>query len=239
MDWISWLGVFGFLISGFILLYGIRRARAHAVAIQESLDSSATKQETPQSSAASFEGGNSYIDALKTGDPEKIATARLPDLLTPETLFQGLRELQDQTDALDVFIDRIRQQFALYQYRKLTNSWIQYIEQMGISQDVFWRQVTDRFLVPLQQQGGASVLKADIAEQEFRGAQAHHAQDELGRPKPKPEKPKTRAERQAEITKQYKEEDKVYEDAELPPDSFQRRKLKSEYEDRTRRLFEA
>ncbi|HYN24646.1 MAG TPA: hypothetical protein VES69_06325, partial [Pyrinomonadaceae bacterium] len=125
-----------------------------------------------------------------------------------ELLFQGLNDLRGHTSALDMFIERMRQQFALHQNRQLTRSWVQYIEHMGISQDVFWRQVTDRLLVSLQHQRGASGLKADIAEQEFREAQARQAQKELGRPKPEMEleRPKTDDELIAQWKREAQEE---------------------------------
>lgn len=236
MDEISWWGIVGFLISGFILLVGIRRARTHAAA-QYSMASRSTDPENPQPAATPRDGAYSYIEALQTGDPDQIARAHLPDLLTPELLFQGLNDLRGHTSALDMFIERMRQQFVLHQYGQLTRSWVQYIERMGISQDVFWRQVTDRFLVPLQQQKGASGLQADIAEQKLREAQARHAQNELDRPTSEREKPKTDDELIAQWKREAQEEVNRLKATELFDDSsYEVKSVWTNYEAKVRDL---
>jgi len=189
MDWISWLALLGICIFGLVLLYGIRRAKTYT-ADQQALALGLPGHGAGQPDASALQN-HPYIVALQSEDPAQIAKAPLPDFLTPELLFQGITGIRSQTSLLDQFIDRIARQFTIQQQRKLTLSWIQYIESIGASQNTFLHQVTERLLVPLQQQKDESTLKADIADENRRRAEARQAQKDLGKPKDeRPQKPK-------------------------------------------------
>lgn len=176
MDFLSWVGVVGISFFGLFLAWTFLNVYRRTI-VQQFLQ---------QAGAGALAPTDPYIQALRTGDPRKLAEAPLPALFSEELLLAGLLKIQGQPSLVDQFIDRICHQFTFHQYEKLVSTWTRYYESLGKGvavQTNFMRQMSERLNIRLEHERSRATLEADIAEQDLRAGRAAQRLKEVNNPR--------------------------------------------------------
>jgi hypothetical protein len=173
MDWMSWVGFVGVCLSVGLIWYGVSRIWARE----------RRQAERPSVFKATVQSGDSEFEAaLQSGDPEQISNAPLPPFFSEDHLLRALIQIQNQPSRLDQFIERLKLQLTLRQYRQLVASWNRFYASLeAVSPHSSLRLVYDRLNMAQDLKRARSFSDADIAEQELRAAEARYAKEELGK----------------------------------------------------------